>query len=114
LVKRKIPPKNDFWDLPGGFVEFEETVEESTFREVKEEIGVSLKKISYLGSYIDKYQYRGLTYNTLCFVFFGKIKNEKIIVSDDAKEARFFSKNDLPWKKIAFLGIKKALKKIHR
>ena len=44
LVKRKIPPKEGFWDLPGGFVEVGESAEEAIVREVKEELGISEKK----------------------------------------------------------------------
>ena len=53
LIKRKNSPYKGFWALPGGFVEYGETVESAVLREVKEETGleVDLNKIS--GVYSD-------------------------------------------------------------
>lgn len=41
-VKRSIQPKLGEWALPGGFMELGETWQESSVREVKEEIGLEL------------------------------------------------------------------------
>ena len=41
LVKRKINPKKGFWDTPGGFVEYHETLEQSIIR--KKPICIFLK-----------------------------------------------------------------------
>ena len=45
LVKRKNNPFRDYWALPGGFVEYGESVENGAIREAKEEtnIDVTLK-----------------------------------------------------------------------
>src|SRR3990167_5169640 len=55
LVKRKYNPKKGYWDLPGGFVDLNESGEECSRREIIEELGIKLKKLIYLGSYPDKY-----------------------------------------------------------
>ena len=39
------------WGLPGGFLEFEETVQEATRREVFEETGLQLGKLELFGIY---------------------------------------------------------------
>ncbi len=109
LVKRKYPPKKGRWDLPGGFIEFNETVEESLEREIKEELGIKTKNLKYIGSQPDRYLYKGINYHTLCMFFTGQIKNGKIVSQDDISTVKFFSKKNLPFKKIAFTGIKKAL-----
>lgn len=110
LVKRKFPPKKGFWDLPGGFIEFKETIENSIKREIKEELNINLSQLKYFASYIDRYFYKGFNYHTLCFVFVGKIKNQIPYPGDDAAELRFFKKEEIPFKKLAFTGIKNALK----
>jgi 8-oxo-dGTP diphosphatase len=42
LVKRKYPPNDGLWSLPGGLVELGETAQEAAMREVKEETGLSV------------------------------------------------------------------------
>ncbi len=113
FVKRKFPPKKDFWDLPGGFVEFKETAEEAVKREVKEEINLEIKNPNILGTYVGFYPYKGVNYQPLCLIFYQKISDDKIKkmqVNDDAKEIKFFHKTIIPWSKLAFIDIREGLK----
>ncbi|HOI71903.1 MAG TPA: NUDIX hydrolase [Methanobacterium sp.] len=67
LVKRRNDPYKGSWALPGGFVEYGETVETAVLREVKEETGldIDLKGISGIYSKPDR-DPRGHTV-TICF-----------------------------------------------
>lgn len=49
LLLRNKSPERGFWSIPGGKVEFGETVEEALVREIKEEIGVEARIIAPLG-----------------------------------------------------------------
>ena len=49
LLLRKKAPEAGCWTIPGGKVEFGETVEEAILREVKEELGVEGRIIAPLG-----------------------------------------------------------------
>lgn len=109
LVKRKFPPKKSYWDIPGGFVDFNETSEESVKREVKEELGFIVSKIKFFSSYASPYLYKGFLYHTICFVYLGKIDNQKIIPGDDVSEIRFFSKDKIPFNKLAFPNVKNSI-----
>src|SRR5277367_6789718 len=40
LIERKNPPFIGMWAVPGGFMEGDETVEETALRELKEETGI--------------------------------------------------------------------------
>ena len=51
LIKRSNPPFKDFWALPGGFVEYGETVEHAAIREAEEETGVRVKLLRLIGVY---------------------------------------------------------------
>lgn len=51
LIKRGAEPFKDFWALPGGFVEWNETVENAVKRETKEEVGVDVTNMELIGVY---------------------------------------------------------------
>ncbi len=113
LVKRKFEPKKGFWDLPGGFIEINETLEESTIREIKEELGVKIENIKYFKSYADTYSYKGVNFPTICAVFYTITKNNilpKIKIGDDILEAKLFKSKAIPFDKIAFKTMRMALR----
>jgi len=111
LVRRKHKPKKGFWDVPGGFVDFGETLEESIIREIKEELGVKVKDLCYLTSTPDRYLYKAINYQTICFFFTGKVNSKVLKAKDDITEIKFFPQNNIPYGRIAFSGGKKAIKK---
>ena len=45
LIKRKNDPFKDYWALPGGFVEYGESVEDGAIREAKEETSIDIELI---------------------------------------------------------------------
>ena len=51
LIKRKYPPYKDYYALPGGFIEKNETAKEALIREVKEETNLDVKIIKKIGVY---------------------------------------------------------------
>jgi len=110
LVKRKFEPKKGYLDLPGGFIEIGESMEESTIREVKEELGIDIKKVSYFNSYPDEYLYQEVNVKTLGLTLTGKIKGHpELKPADDVEEAKFYKKDEIPMKDIAFSSIRQAL-----
>ena len=53
LIKRKNPPFQDHYALPGGFVENNETTDNAVVREIQEELGVKTKIKQLRGIYSD-------------------------------------------------------------
>ena len=43
LVKRRRPPEADHWGLPGGKVDFGETIAQTCAREIREDLGVEIE-----------------------------------------------------------------------
>ncbi|MBI2592419.1 NUDIX domain-containing protein [Candidatus Saccharibacteria bacterium] len=105
LVERAVEPAKGYWDLPGGFVEENETFEENTAREVKEELGIIINKetLHYIGSVTELYKYQGIDYPTLAAVFIARMpRNAQLRPADDVASYRFFSPDNLPMGKLAF------------
>lgn len=110
LVKRKFPPKKGYWDLPGGFIDLNESGEECTRREIKEELGINLKEVFYIGSYPDKYFFQGVNWDTLALSYFTKMPPQNITVSDDISGYQFFKISEIPFNKLAFENLGKTIK----
>lgn len=108
LVKRAVPPNKGYWDTPGGFLENGEDPEPGLRREMKEELGITLKNIKYFGMYTDFYFERYNLY-TLNIVYTCEISSGKMIPQDDISELKWFKKKDFPFKRFAFRWMKKVL-----
>jgi len=91
LIKRKNPPFG--WAIPGGFVDYGETVEEAAIREALEETSLGVNLIRQFHVYSDpRRDSRG---HTISVVFIGSALGTPI-GADDAVEARVFEKSTLP------------------
>lgn len=111
LVKRKFEPKKGCLDLPGGFIENGESLEESAKREIREELGIEADEIKYFGSYPDEYLFQGVNIKILGVVLTGKIPDGAAISpADDVEEPTFYKKGKLPIDEIAFESLKKGLR----
>jgi len=93
LVKRRNEPFKGRWALPGGFVEYGETVEKAVLREVKEETGMDAKIKKLVGVYSNPA--RDPRGHTISIVFLLEGEGDAI-AGDDAIEAKFFDLNELP------------------
>jgi 8-oxo-dGTP diphosphatase len=51
LIQRKDPPFQHLWALPGGFMEMEESLEETARRELMEETGIMAGELIRFDSY---------------------------------------------------------------
>lgn len=91
LVKRKNPPYG--WALPGGFVNYGETLEEAAIREAKEETGLDITLSLQLHTYSDPK--RDPRFHTISTVYIAK--GEGVLKGgDDALEAMVFNKDNFP------------------
>jgi len=94
LIKRKNPPFQGKWALPGGFVEYGETTENAVIREVFEETNLKTKIHKLAGVYSDpKRDPRG---HTITIVYILDIINGELKAEDDASDVKFFNVKNLP------------------
>ena len=89
VVRRGKEPAKGTLDLPGGFVDMGETVEEGMKREIKEETGLDVHDIQYLFSSPNVYMYSGMGVHTLDMDFLVPLHGDipTITAADDAAEA---------------------------
>lgn len=110
VVRRKNAPGKDMLDMPGGFVDMDETGEEAMAREVKEETGLEATEVSYQFSYPNTYLYSGFLVHTLDMFFKVKVKDlSHIEAMDDAAAYYWIPFSEIDIDKFAFDSIKKGL-----
>jgi 8-oxo-dGTP diphosphatase len=83
LIKRKNPPFG--WALPGGFVDYGESLEEAAVREAREETSLDVRLLGQLHTYSDPG--RDPRQHTISTVFIARATGRPR-AADDAREAR--------------------------
>ena len=95
LIKRGSEPCKDMWALPGGFMNIDESAEEAAIRELKEETGIDVKEVTQVGAY-SKVE-RDPRERVITIAFYTVIDNPvKAVGQDDAKQAEWFTLDNLP------------------
>lgn len=99
LIERKTPPFAGMWAIPGGFMEGDETVEETARRELQEETGI---EDVYLEQFhVFSKRGRDPRGPTITVALFALIKSDcKLAATEDAAQAQWWPAYDLP--KLAF------------
>ena len=91
LIQRKNPPYG--WALPGGFVDYGESLESAALREAREETSLDVELLYQLGAYSDPA--RDPRFHAISVVFVAKATGDPK-AADDAKDVGLFSQTSLP------------------
>ena len=92
LIQRKNPPYG--WALPGGFVDYGETLENAALREAKEETSLDVELVSQLRAYSEPS--RDPRHHTISVIFRARIVSGTPCASDDAVGLGIFNRDNLP------------------
>ena len=91
LIERKNPPPG--WAIPGGFVDYGESVERAAVREANEETCLDVTLIEQFHTYSDPQ--RDPRHHTLAVVFIATARGTPR-GGDDARAAKVFFEDNLP------------------
>jgi len=92
LVRRKNPPLQGHWSLPGGRVELGEALADAVAREVLEETGVRVKRV---GRLLDVLELREGAAHFVVLDYFCEPADYEVRAGDDASEASWVGAYDL-------------------
>jgi 8-oxo-dGTP diphosphatase len=91
LIERKNEPRG--WALPGGFVDYGESLEHAAVREAQEETGLVVTLLEQLHTYSDPS--RDPRHHSMSTVFIATADGQPK-GADDARQAAVFSPENLP------------------
>lgn len=113
LVERRgREPAKGTLDLPGGFADIGETLEEAVAREVKEETGLHVTTVQYLFSYPNHYLFSGFSVPTLDAFFRCEVQNVNMLkAADDAADCFFLSLDSLKIEDFGLASIRHGLQR---
>lgn len=96
LIRRKNPPFKGFWALPGGFINMDESLEESALRELFEETNISDVQLTQVGTFGEPDRDPRGRVITVAYVGVINPEQQKAFAGSDASEVRWFSLLELP------------------
>jgi len=97
LIKQKYGKLKDKWALPGGFVNDNEQLINAAKRELKEETGITVKKLEQLYTFGDDIK-RDPRLRVISVAYFGTVNPKQLTLKagTDAKEVQWFEIDTLP------------------
>jgi 8-oxo-dGTP diphosphatase len=117
VLRRAHRPKRGWLDLPGGFVEADESLESAARRELLEETGLRVGALSWLGFYWDRYYLAGFgRFPTMNFYWLARWKSGTPRAADDAASAEWLPLATLgrPGARLAWTHMRDVLRDVRR
>jgi ADP-ribose pyrophosphatase YjhB (NUDIX family) len=109
LCVRAHEPGKGLLDVPGGFIEFDETIEDGLRREIAEELHIEVGDFHYLMSAPNDYPYAGVPYKTADVFFVCEAHSlDHLRPADDVAEIRLTEPHTVDAGQFAFASARRA------
>jgi len=103
LTHRVSEPEKDILALPGGFVDYEESLENALVREIQEELNLKITAPTYLCSQGERFLSRDVVYFcTIVFYVTNVCDINNVTARDDIDGFLFIRSNEIDYNKLAF------------
>ncbi|GHU68874.1 DNA mismatch repair protein MutT [Bacteroidia bacterium] len=110
VAKRAHEPAKGTFDLPGGFVDLQETAEEAILREIREETGLTVSNLRYLFSLPNIYRYSDFEVHTLDLFYVCQAGlTSSLRAADDVSALFFLAKEEIRPEAFGLESIRKAV-----
>ena len=110
---RNVDPDKGKWDLPGGFIDPNETAEEAACREIREELGLNLQPsdLKYVTTSPNNYLYKNVPYRTMDIFYECALPSDVINVAaeDEIQELIWVKRSEIDLEKIGFVSIRNVI-----
>ncbi|MBM4103016.1 MAG: NUDIX hydrolase [Planctomycetes bacterium] len=113
VATRAKDPAKGTLDLPGGFVNPDETAEEAIGREVREELNLEVVETMYLFSIPNEYPYGGVLYHTLDMVYRCRVDGfTELKAADDVTAVQWIAVRQLEPDKFGLKSVREIIKRV--
>jgi len=106
VCKRK---DKDYYFFPGGHIDFGEDAKSALLRELKEELNISIKKLSFIGTVENIFVQDNQKHHEINLVFNVLVAKAKDKSEEDHIDFFFFNKERFSKEKVLPLNLKKAV-----
>jgi ADP-ribose pyrophosphatase YjhB (NUDIX family) len=96
LCRRAVEPDRGKWDLPGGFLAEGEHPLDALRRELREETGLDVEPLEFVGAWVDRYGDVDDAPATLNLYWTVRVTGGEPEPADDVAELRWFHADELP------------------
>ena len=104
LCLRAIEPRDNYWTLPGGFMETKETTEEAAVRETLEEAGCAVTTGALFALM------NLAVYEQVHLFYLAEMKDARFAAGEESRDVKLFTEAEIPWDRLAFSTISHALR----
>lgn len=96
LARRAEDPFKGHWDIPGGFLEEGEHPLDGIRRELREETGLEVEPVEFLGVWMDRYGGDSTAEATLNLYWTARVIGGEPQAADDVDQLQWFAADELP------------------